>query len=223
MTTNNTLNLSQLQETAEDTIKNVRRFGRKSVMAYVGLWGMAYDVTIKDRAQWLAKAEKRGERIEKDMTKRVSSLRSDVEHRVGEVTNDVNDVVEKLQDGLKKFLRPNGATEMIEEIEVSAIKSIEEISEEAQKSTKATATKVKKAVKQSARKVESIAETVVEAVEKLEMPFEEYDTLAWNQIVARVETMNHDALVALREYEMANRKRPSILKAVNAKLEAAAS
>lgn len=219
MTTNSTLNLSHLQETVEDSIKNVRRIGRKSVMAYVGLWGLAYDVTIKDRTHWLAKAEKRGERIEKDMTKRVTTLRHDVEQRVNEMTDDMNGVVEKLQSGLKKFVRPNGATEMIEEIEVSAIKGIEELAEEAKKSTKATATTVKKAVKKSAKKVETAAETVVEAVEKLEMPFEEYDTLAWNQIVARVESMDYDALVALREYEMANRKRPSILKAVNTKLE----
>lgn len=234
MTTNTTLNLSSVQETVEDTIKSVRRASRKSVMAYVGFWGLAYDVTVKDRAQWLDKAEKRGESIEQDMTMRVTklqkqamheaeSMRSNVGQRVsgikGNVNEAVNDVAGKLQAGLQKFLRTSEAAEMVQEIEVSAIENAKTVTKEVKKTAKKTATAAKKTVTKSVQNVEKMADSVIDALEKLELPFADYDQLAWNQIVVRVETLDHNTLIAVREYEMANRKRPSILKAIDAKLE----
>ena len=67
--------------------------------------------------------------------------------------------------------------------------------------------------------VEQAAEAVIEAVDKLDLPFESYDQLTWNKIVGKLEAMDSDALVKVREYELANRKRPSILKAIDAKLQ----
>ena len=229
MTTNTTLDLSNVQERVEDTIKSVRTLSRKSAMAYVGLLGMAYDFTMKDSAKWFAKAEKRGERIEKDVTVRmtklqkqamheVESLRGSLEQRVNDVA-DVNSVVKKLQAGLEKFLRPNGATEFIQDIEVAVTKTVTNVADEAQEMTEVATTKVKKAVKKNAMQVEQVAEALIEAVEKLDLPFEGYDQLTWNKIVGKLEAMDADALVKIREYELANRKRPSILKAIDAKLQ----
>ena len=82
MTTNTTLDLSNVQERVEDTIKSVRTLSRKSAMAYVGLLGMAYDFTMKDSPKWFAKAEKRGERIEKDVTVRMTKLQKQAMHEV---------------------------------------------------------------------------------------------------------------------------------------------
>lgn len=229
MTTNTTLDLSNVQERVEDTIKSVRTLSRKSAMAYVGLLGMAYDFTMKDSPKWFAKAEKRGERIEKDVTVRmtklqkqamheVESLRGSLEQRVNDVA-DVNGVVKKLQAGLDKFLRPNGATEFIQDIEVAVTKTVANVADEAQEMTEAVTTKVKKAVKKNAMQVEQAAEAVIEAVDKLDLPFESYDQLTWNKIVGKLEAMDSDALVKVREYELANRKRPSVLKAIDAKLQ----
>ena len=229
MTTNTTLDLSNVQERVEDTIKSVRTLSRKSAMAYVGLLGMAYDFTMKDSPKWFAKAEKRGERIEKDVTVRmtklqkqamheVESLRGSLEQRVNDVA-DVNGVVKKLQAGLEKFLRPNGATEFIQDIEVAVTKTVANVADEAQEMTEVATTKVKKAVKKNAMQVEQAAEAVIEAVDKLDLPFESYDQLTWNKIVGKLEAMDSDALVKVREYELANRKRPSILKAIDAKLQ----
>ena len=229
MTTNTTLDLSNVQERVEDTIKSVRHLSRKSAMAYVGLLGMAYDFTMKDSPKWFAKAEKRGERIEKDVTVRmtklqkqamheVESLRGSLEQRVNGVA-DVNSVVKKLQAGLEKFLRPNGATEFIQDIEVAVTKTVANVADEAQEMTEAATTKVKKAVKKNAMQVEQVAEAVIEAVDKLDLPFEGYDQLTWNKIVGKLEAMDADALVKVREYELANRKRPSILKAIDGKLQ----
>lgn len=238
MTTNSTLNLGTMQETIEDTIKSARQLGRKGVMAYIGFLGMAYDVAAdiaaKDGATWFTKAEKRGERIEKEMAQRVTklqkqamneveTLRESLEQRVENLTGEGNSVVEKLQVGLQKFLRKDGASQVVQEIEVAAIKTVEEVGAEVEKITQQAADSTRKTVKTGTQKVEQVAEAVIDMVESLELPFEAYDKLAWNQIVSKVGTLEEDALIKMREFEMTHRKRPSILKAIEAKLEAMAA
>lgn len=239
MTTNTTLNLGNVQETMEDTIKNARRIGRKSMMAYLGLVGMAYDFATKDGVKLIAKAEKRGEVIEKEMTQRVNklqkqtmheveSLRSNVEQRVDSVKGDVNEVVEKLQKGFKTILSAPDAKEAMQEIEIAAVTIAESATAEVEKVAKATKSAikksaVKKSVTKSVQQVEKATEAVIAAIEKLDLPIEEYDKLTWNQVVGKIETMDSESLIKVREYELANRKRPSILKAIDAKLEAVAA
>ena len=73
MINNMNMDLGHMQENVEDGIKMMRRVGRKSVLAYVGLLGMAYDITVKDSATWFAKAEARGERMEKEVIDNVTA------------------------------------------------------------------------------------------------------------------------------------------------------
>ncbi len=223
----NKINLGNMQDSIEDTLKAARRIGRKSVLAYAGLLGMAYDMTTKESVNWLAKAEKRGEKVEKDLMKQADVLRKEVEQRVTAVNGDVNEVVSKLQAGLQKFLKVNGVSisnSEVQEIEVNAIQAIETVQSEVKKATKTAAATAKKAVKQATTTVEATLKATEEAVSELvAQPFEGYDTLSWNQVIAQVETLDDAALVQMREFEIATRKRPSILKAIDAKLQAVAA
>ena len=222
MINNMHINLGNVQENVEDGIKMVRRVGRKSVLAYVGLLGMAYDFTVKDSPDWFAKAEKRGERMEKEVMESVTTwqeeLQKQMPKQVSDVTDEINDVVEKLQAGLQKFLRTNPASEAAQQIEVKAVQAVEDLRAEAKKSTEKAATVAKKVIKQGAQQVESTAQEVVSALEKLDLPFEDYDKLLWNQIVAKVDTLDHEELLKVQEFELATRKRPSILKAIEERL-----
>lgn len=223
MINNMNMDLGHMQENVEDGIKMMRRVGRKSVLAYVGLLGMAYDITVKDSATWFAKAEARGERMEKEVIDNVTAwqeqLQKQMPKQVNEVTEDISEVVEKLQTGLQKFLRTNPATEAVQQIEVKATQAVEELQAEVKKSSEKAATTAKKAIKQSAKQVEATAQEVVAAIEKLDLPFEDYDKMLWNQIVAKVETMDSDQLQKVREFELATRNRPSILKAVDERMK----
>ncbi|MFN8444129.1 MAG: hypothetical protein U0175_25325 [Caldilineaceae bacterium] len=223
MINNMNFNLGHMQENVEDSIKMMRRVGRKSVLAYVGLMGMAYDFTVKDSGGWFAKAEARGERMEKEMLDNVSTwqeqLQKQMPKQVNEVTDEITDVVEKLQAGLQKFLRTNPATEAVQQIEVKATQAVEELRAEAKKSSEKAATTAKKAIKQGAKQVEATAQDVVDAIDKLDLPFEDYDKMVWNQIVAKVDTLNREELQKVHDFEFATRKRPSILKAVEERMK----
>lgn len=226
MINNMNFNLGHMQENVEDSIKMMRRAGRKSVLAYVGLLGMAYDFTVKDSGTWFAKAEARGERMEKEMFDNVSTWQEQIQKQmpkqVNDVTDEITDVVEKLQAGLQKFLRTNPVTEAVQQIEVKTTQAVEELHAEAMKSSEKAATTAKKAIKQGAKQVEATAQDVVAAIDNLDLPFEDYNKMVWNQIVAKVDTLNLDELQKIHDFEIATRKRPSILKAVEERLNAEA-
>ena len=218
------INLGEVQDTVEDTLKTARRIGRKSLLAYAGLLGMAYDMTTKEGVNWLAKAEKRGEKVEKDLMKQADVLRKEVEQRVTSVNGDVNGVVNKLQVGLQKFLKVNGVGEVTQEIEVITTETVKAMKSEAKTMTKSATATAKKAAQKATTTVTATLEASEEAVsEPVVQPFEGYDTLSWNQVIAKVETLDDEMLTKMRQFETTTRKRPSILKAIDAKLQAVAA
>ena len=40
------IDLRNVQEQVEDSVKQAQTFGRKAVLAYAGLWGLAYDCLL---------------------------------------------------------------------------------------------------------------------------------------------------------------------------------
>ena len=61
------IDLRNVQEKVEDSARNAQDFGRKTVLATIGFWGLAYDKALdmwKLGNDWVDKAEKRGEELE---------------------------------------------------------------------------------------------------------------------------------------------------------------
>lgn len=77
MTSQLNLDVSNIQEQVEDNLTCLRQLGRKSTLAYLGLWGMIYDNTkalINDNAAWIDLVEKRGIQLEAALGEKVQQL-----------------------------------------------------------------------------------------------------------------------------------------------------
>lgn len=109
------VDLRDVQEKVEDSVKSAQDMGRKFALAYMGMWGLAYD---KAQELWDAgmemvdKAEKRGEELEQEMNKRFDKLQEKpevkkvvdaVEDRVDMVSKNAKSVVVEVEKFLGQF------------------------------------------------------------------------------------------------------------------------
>ena len=109
------VDLRDVQEKVEDSMKSAQDMGRKFALAYMGMWGLAYD---KAQELWDAgmemvdKAEKRGEELEQEMNKRFDKLQEKpevkkvvdaVEDRVDMVSKNAKSVVVEVEKFLGQF------------------------------------------------------------------------------------------------------------------------
>src|SRR5690606_21250621 len=93
------IDLRNVQEQVEDGVKQAQTFGRKAVLAYAGLWGMAYDKSKEmwaEGAKLMDKAEKRGEELEHDWLDQFNKVQKNPEvKKVVDYVEDQYDTVSK--------------------------------------------------------------------------------------------------------------------------------
>jgi hypothetical protein len=109
------VDLREMQEKVEDSVKSAQDMSHKFALAYMGMWGLAYD---KAQELWDAgmemvdKAEKRGEELEQGMNKRfaklqekpeVKKVRGAVEESVDVVSKNAKTVVSEVEKFLAQF------------------------------------------------------------------------------------------------------------------------
>lgn len=109
------VDLRQAQEKVEDSMKQAQDFGRKAVLATVGMWGLAFD---KAEEFWKAsmdlvdKAEKRGEEVEQEWVKQFDKMQENpevkkvvvyVEDQVDVVSKNAKSVVAEVEKFLAQF------------------------------------------------------------------------------------------------------------------------
>ena len=85
MTSQLNLDLSSLQQQVEDNLTCLRQLGRKSALAYLGLWGIIYDNTkalVNDNAAWIDLVEKRGIQLEAALGEKVQQLDIQAAHEL---------------------------------------------------------------------------------------------------------------------------------------------
>ena len=211
------INMRGIQESVEDSAKKVREAGRKAMLAYLGVWGMSFDFSksvYKDGWTWVEKAEKRGEGVEKeimdllaayqkDFPGEVKKLAHNVESEVKTVTKDVTFQAEKVTKNLEKYfekyVRRGAAAEVVEEIKVNGESAVK---------------KVKAVVKESMEEAQEMVESAAEAVWK------GYDSLSVKDIMAGLETKSVKDLQFVRDYEAANKNRVTVLREIDARLQA---
>lgn len=180
------VDLRNVQETVEDSMKSAQDVGRKAILATVGMWGLAYD---KANSLWGAsmelvdKAEKRGEELEMSFNKRFEKLQEKPE------VKRVVDVVEDSVDTVSKNTK-------------SVVSEVEKFLAQFQP-------KAEEAVKDVAIKVENVLDEVLPG----------YDELAAKDIVAKLPGMPEEALLKVREYEVKNKNRVTVLREIDVLLE----
>ena len=179
------VDLRNVQETVENSVKDAQDFGRKTVLATVGMWGLAYDKAVemwKYSGEMVDKAEKRGEELEIEWNKQFSELQKNPE---------VKKVVDYGKD------------------------SVDVIS----KNAKSVVVEVEKFLGQFQPKVEEVAKDVVIQVESaMETIMPGYDELSAKDIVAKLPAMPKEVLVEMREYEVSNKNRVTVIREIDAML-----
>ena len=179
------VDLRNVQEKVEDSMKGAQNMSRKVALATIGFWGLAYDWTQdlwKVSNELVDKAEKRGEEIEHDWNQQFNKLQEKPE------VKKVVDYVEDQVDGVSK-----NAKSVVVEVE----KFLAQFQPKAEEIAKEVAVKI---------------EEVVEAV------FPGYDELSAKDIVAQLDVMPKEKLIEIREYEVKNKNRVTVLREIDALL-----
>lgn len=180
------MDLREVQEKVEDSVKQAQDFGRKMFLASVGMWGLAYD---KSQEMWkygwefVDKAEKRGEEIEMEWSKQFDKLQENPE--VKKVVVYVEDQVDVVSKNAKSVVA------------------------EAEKFLAQFQPKVEEAAKNVAIEVEAVMDAVMPG----------YDELSAKDIVVKLGDMPKAKLIEIREYEVKNKNRVTVLREIDAMLE----
>lgn len=187
------IDLRNLQERIEDNVKQMRTLSRKAILAYAGMWGLAYDKAqelLNDGVKLLEKAEKRGEDIEAEWRERLSKVQEKPE--VKRVVDYVEDQVDSVSQNAKSI---------VAEVE-KFLAHFQPAAGNVQEAVKDVTIEVKAAV----------TEAVVEGYE--EMPAKD--------VIAMLPSLSKETLMKLRAYEAANKNRVTVLREIDALLEAPA-
>ena len=180
------VDLRDVQEKVEGSMKQAQDLGRRTMLATVGMWGMAYDKAQelwKSSMELVDKAEKRGEEIEQEWTKQFDKLQENPE--VKKVVVYVEDQVDVVSKNSK-----------------TVVAEVEKFLAQFQ-------AKADEVAKDVAIKIESIAEAVVPG----------YDDLSAKEVVAKLGDLPRAKLLEIREYEVKNKNRVTVLREIDVLLE----
>ena len=185
------IDLRNVQEQVEDGVKQAQTFGRKAVLAYAGMWGLAYDKAQElwaESGKLLEKAEKRGEDIEAEWTQQFNKVQEKPE--VKRVVDYVEDQVDHVSKNAK-----------------SVVAEVEKFLAQFQPA----ASNMQAAVKDVAIEVQAaVTEAVVEG----------YDEMPAKDVIAMLPSFSKEMLAKVREYEAGNKNRVTVLREIDELLEA---
>lgn len=184
------IDLRNVQEQVEDGVKRAQTVGRKVVLAYAGMWGLAYD-KVQDiwaeGGKLLEKAEKRGEELEAEWMQQFNKVQEKPE--VKRVVDYVEDQVDTVSKNAK-----------------SVVAEVEKFLAQFQPA----ASNVQAAVKDVAIEVQAaVAEAVVEG----------YDEMSAKDVIAMLPSFSKEMLAKVRDYEVASKNRVTVLREIDALLE----
>lgn len=231
------INMRGMQESVEDSAKQVRKVGRKALLASLGVAGLGYDLgmsVIKDGSAWLEKAEKRGKVVENDIVEMLKAYRNDfpgevrklaqnVEGGVNELAKDVTGQVEKVGTYVQKLSKgsANAVVETVEDIQVSATRTVTKaanrVASKAQDSVKEMKVVMPATVQSAVRDAEEIVESAVNAL------WSGYDELSVKDIVAGLGSKSINVLEQVRQYEIDRKNRVTVIREIDARLQAMTS
>ena len=224
------INMRNVQENVEDNSKKAREFGRKAMLAYLGMWGMGYDAgksVYKDGWKWVEKAEKRGEKVEKELTKvvrayqkdfpgEVSKLAHTAEGTAKDVAKDVTGQADKVTKTMQKYFNQYVSSPTVVTVEEIGVKAAD-MAEDAVAKTQMVVNDAAEAAQEQLKEAQAVIEN---PVNKLWMG---YDELSVKDIAAGLEKKSMMQLEALRDYEVGNKNRVTVLREIDARMQAMTS
>lgn len=215
------LNMRNVQEGVEDSAKQLREVGRKAFLAYLGAWGMGYDFgksVYSDGWKFVDKAEKRGEEVEKELKKVIEAYQKDFPGEVKKLAHNVEDGVKDLAEEV------SGQAGKVGENFQRVVARFDFVHREAKVEDIQVAESVTEVVDKAAKVVSDTAEAVAEKVENaFDAVWKGYDELSVKDITAGLDKLEMETLEKVRVYEAANKNRVTVLREIDAKLQAVAA
>lgn len=212
------LNMRSVQEGVEDNTKKAREMGRKALLAYLGVWGLSYDAgksIYSDGWKWVETAEKRGEKIELAFVKATESYQKSF-------TENVDKLTHKVEDGAKQVL---DVTTQVEKVNQSAQKYWKQVvGKSADDEVEEIGVQLAEAMNGAADSAQAQVKVVQEAVASpVDAIWSGYDELSVKDIAAGLDKETMAQLESLRDYEVANKNRVTVLREIDARMQAMTS
>jgi hypothetical protein len=189
--------MRSIQVRAEDATKNVQTMSRKTMLTYLGMLGLAYDAgnsLLDGAAQFLAKAEKRGAEVEKGLSQYLRGLQD----RVGSQAQDMRIEVEQRVDKLSQDIADTSKS-----VEQTVTRAVEQVTPG-----------------KSNGPIPDLGEIKIDVNVSETLPFSGYDDMKVQDILSGLTALGNDQLTRLREYEATHKNRSSILRELDARIQA---
>jgi poly(hydroxyalkanoate) granule-associated protein len=196
------IDLRNTQEKVEDNVKQLRKVGRKAVLAYAGLWGLAYDEAkaILERGKKLVdEAENRGEKIEETAASEAKKARKDAEKRVKKLQKRLESRIRRTESKTEKQLERQ-VQDVLDRLGIPSRERIEKLN----------------------REIDALTKKIDQQLAKpaVELPIANYEVLNVKDVVSHLDNLSPAELATIKEYEMAHENRVTVLREIDRRLEA---
>lgn len=212
------IDLREAQEKVDDNLRQVREAGRKAILAYAGLWGMAYDeaMTVVNKGKAVFdKAEDRGEKLEAAANRRTEKVRTQaeeqlkaVEARIEKVRSRFSKRAEKVEEAIEEDLE-NQVERVLERLGIPSRERISKLSAE---------------IEALSQKIDAQLAAKQEVVVPIEnaapmLPIANYSEMTAKEIVPQLEKLTKDELAVVKRYEENTQARVTVLREIDRLLE----
>jgi poly(hydroxyalkanoate) granule-associated protein len=212
------IDLRDTQEKVDNNIRQIRDAGRRAVLAYAGLWGMAYDeaTALLDKGKsMLEEAEHRGETMESTATERVKKVSEQAKSRLQKVEARVDSLQGKISsrtervEGKVEYDLEAQVERVLDRLGIPSRDRIMKLSEEIEALS----------LKLDAQMAVERGMVVKVEAEPVVLPLVDYTELTAKEIVTMLDKLTVAELVEIKRFEEAHENRVTVLREVNRRIE----
>jgi transposase len=212
------IDLRDTQEKMDNNIRQIRDAGRRAVLAYAGLWGMAYDeaTTLLDKGKsMLEEAEQRGETMESAAAERVKKVGEQAKNRLQKVEAQVDSLQGKISsraeraEGKVEYDLEAQIERVLDRLGIPSRDRIMKLSEEIEALS----------LKLDAQMAVERGMVVKVEAEPVMLPLVDYTELTAKEIVNLLDKITIAELVEIKRFEEAHENRVTVLREVNRRIE----
>ena len=203
---NMNVDLRNVQETVEDNLKSAQTTGHKAMLAYIGLWGLAYDgakSAWSGSISFVGRAEKRGEEIEQQVSSQVSKLET-----------QASDEMKRWRESMQKNMRL-----MSKEVGKSSKVAESEFEQQVAKIMSRLGIPSRDRLDKLSQEIEILSAKIDEELQHeavvIPVPIEGYDELTAKDIIAKLGALSADELKIVRTYEAEHQDRVTVLREID--------
>lgn len=212
------IDLRETQEKVDSNLRQIRKAGHKAILAYAGLWGMAYDeaMTMLDRSkEVLDKAKDRGEKLEVEANQRTKRVRMQTEEQFKAIESRFAKV-------RNRFARQ--ADEMEESVEADIENQVERVLERLGIPSRERISKLSNEIEALSQKIDAQLAAKQDVAVQIEgevmiVPIAGYKEMTAREIITMLGSLEMNDLMAVKNYEVSNEGRVTILREIDRLLQ----